>query len=172
MFQPGPNDALSQSMKLRLLMASENSNRQTHKVHTGSSSCSPEFPILSFFSLFFKFFLSLFYPFFSSSPLSFILFLFLIFPHSVIRFSFSPFFKWCFSSFSHQNWQFLPECPHFFLFFSSFVFGPILDDRLKEKLLKPWKGALSSHSVCPCVCERATGHTFWPRNLIFGLSDP
>ena len=23
--------------------------------------------------------------------------------------------------------------------------GPILDDRLKEKLLKPWKGALSSH---------------------------
>ena len=22
------------------------------------------------------------------------------------------------------------------------------------------------------VCARATGHTFWPRNLIFGLSDP
>ena len=32
-----------------------------------------------------------------------------------------------------------------------FVVGPILDDRLKEKLLKPWKGALSSHSVCLCV---------------------
>ena len=35
------------------------------------------------------------------------------------------------------------------------VFGPILDDRLKEKILKHWKGALSSHSVCvsvrPCV---------------------
>ena len=34
--------------------------------------------------------------------------------------------------------------------------GPILDDRLKKKILKPWKGAHSSHSVCvsvcPCVC--------------------
>ena len=30
--------------------------------------------------------------------------------------------------------------------------GPILDDRLKEKILKPWKGALSSHSVCLSVC--------------------
>ena len=26
--------------------------------------------------------------------------------------------------------------------------------------------------VCLCVCARATGHTFWSRNLIFGLSDP
>ena len=57
--------------------------------------------------------------------------------------------------------------------------GPILDDRLKEKILKPWKGALSSHSVClsvclsvcPSVCERPTGYTFWPRNLIFGQND-
>ena len=32
------------------------------------------------------------------------------------------------------------------------IIGPILDDRLKEKILKPWKGALSSHSVCLCVC--------------------
>ena len=47
--------------------------------------------------------------------------------------------------------------------------GPILDDRLKEKLLKPWKGALCFHfrvcpSVCPSVrlsvCSRATSHTF------------
>ena len=31
--------------------------------------------------------------------------------------------------------------------------GPILDDRLKEKLLKPWKGALCSHyRVCLSVC--------------------
>ena len=31
-------------------------------------------------------------------------------------------------------------------------FGPILDDRLKEKLLNPWKGALSSQfRVCPSV---------------------
>ena len=59
-------------------------------------------------------------------------------------------------------------------------FWPILDDRLKEKILKPWKGALSSHSespsvrlfVCLCVCEQATGHNFWPRNLISGLSSP
>ena len=27
-------------------------------------------------------------------------------------------------------------------------------------------------SVCVCVRARATGHTFWPTNLIFGLSDP
>ena len=26
--------------------------------------------------------------------------------------------------------------------------------------------------MCLCVCAQATGHTFWPRNLIFGLSDP
>ena len=60
------------------------------------------------------------------------------------------------------------------------IIGPIRDDSLKEKILKPWKGALISHSVClsvcvsvcVCVCERAIGHTFWPRNLIFGLSDP
>ena len=57
------------------------------------------------------------------------------------------------------------------------VFGPILDDRLKEKLLKPWKGALSSHfhvclSVCLSVFTRATGHTFCHRNLIFGFNDP
>ena len=51
--------------------------------------------------------------------------------------------------------------------------GPILDDRLKEKILKPWKGAHSSHfRVCLSVCNQATEHIFWPRNLIFGLSDP
>ena len=26
--------------------------------------------------------------------------------------------------------------------------------------------------LCVCVCAQATGHTFWPRNLIFGLNDP
>ena len=61
------------------------------------------------------------------------------------------------------------------------MIGPILDDRLKEKLLKPWKGALSSHfrvcpsvcpSVCLSVCKHATGHTFSTRNLFFGLNDP
>ena len=31
------------------------------------------------------------------------------------------------------------------------VFGPILDDRLKEKILKPRKGAHSSHYVCLSV---------------------
>ena len=35
--------------------------------------------------------------------------------------------------------------------------GPILDDRLKEKL-KPWKGAHSSHfRVCPSVCLSVRG---------------
>ena len=54
--------------------------------------------------------------------------------------------------------------------------GPILDDRLKEKILKPWKGALSIHfrvclsvsvcvCVCVCLCTRATDHSFWARNL-------
>ena len=32
-----------------------------------------------------------------------------------------------------------------------FFIGPILDDRLKEKKMKPWKGAHSSQSVCPSV---------------------
>ena len=45
------------------------------------------------------------------------------------------------------------------------------------KILKPWKGVLCIHfrvclSVCLSVCPRATEHTFWPRNLIFGLKDP
>ena len=31
------------------------------------------------------------------------------------------------------------------------IFGPILDDRLKEKILKPWKGVHSSHFVCVSV---------------------
>ena len=57
------------------------------------------------------------------------------------------------------------------------LIGPILDDRLKEKLLKPWKGALCFHfrvcpSVCLCVRNRAKEHIFRPRNLIFWLSDP
>ena len=57
--------------------------------------------------------------------------------------------------------------------FSNLIVGPILDDRLKEKLLKTWKGAHSSHfRVCVSVYTRATEHSFWPRNLIFGLSDP
>ena len=58
------------------------------------------------------------------------------------------------------------------------VIGSILDDRLKEKFLKPWKGVLCIHfrvcvCVCVSVCSLATGHTFWPRNLSFGgLNDP
>ena len=43
----------------------------------------------------------------------------------------------------------------------------------KEKILKPWNGVLCIHfSVCLCVCSRATEHTCWPWNLIFGLNDP
>ena len=54
-------------------------------------------------------------------------------------------------------------------------FGPILDDRLKGKFLKPWKGVLCVHfRVCPSVCPRATGHIFRhrPRNLFFWSNDP
>ena len=41
------------------------------------------------------------------------------------------------------------------------------------KILKPWKGVLCIHfRVCLSVCVRSTEHTFWPRNLIFGLKDP
>ena len=32
-----------------------------------------------------------------------------------------------------------------------------LYDRLKETILKPWKGALSSHSVCVSVCLSVNG---------------
>ena len=50
---------------------------------------------------------------------------------------------------------------------------PILDDRLREKILKPWKGVLCIHfCVSPSVCPQATKHTFWLGNLIFGLSGP
>ena len=45
--------------------------------------------------------------------------------------------------------------------------GPILDDRLKEKLMKPWKGAHSSHfRMCPSVRKWAIEQIFWPSNLI------
>ena len=64
----------------------------------------------------------------------------------------------------------LPSLPFHIL--GGVFFGPILDDRLKVKLLKPWKAALSGHFrvcrfVCVYVCKRATGHTFWFRSLIF-----
>ena len=40
---------------------------------------------------------------------------------------------------------------------TSLYIGPILDDRLKEKLLKPWKGAHSSHfRVCVSFRMRTT----------------
>ena len=59
--------------------------------------------------------------------------------------------------------------------------GPILDDRLKDKLLKSLNGVFCIHfrvclSACLPVClsahNQATEHTFWPRNQIFGLDDP
>ena len=49
--------------------------------------------------------------------------------------------------------------------------GPILDDRLKEKFLKPWKGVLCINFRV-CLSVSATEHTFWSRNLIFESSDP
>ena len=35
--------------------------------------------------------------------------------------------------------------------------GLILDDRLKETFLKPWKGVLCIHFVCVCVCLSVCG---------------
>ena len=59
----------------------------------------------------------------------------------------------------------------------TFFLGPILDDRLQEEFLKPWKGVLCFHfhvclSVFACVSvrSRATQYIFWLRNL-FGLND-
>ena len=53
--------------------------------------------------------------------------------------------------------------------------GPILDDRLKDRLRKPWKGVLFTF-VCVCVCTRgllrSRSHFFQPRKLIFGLNNP
>ena len=45
--------------------------------------------------------------------------------------------------------------------------GPILDDRLKEKILKPGKGALSSQAVCLSVsfCLSARGLQSTPFEL-------
>ena len=53
-----------------------------------------------------------------------------------------------------------------------YVIGPILDDRLKEKLMS-FVSVCVSVCVCVClsVCPLATRHTFWPRNLIFGSND-
>ena len=57
-----------------------------------------------------------------------------------------------------------------------FVVGPILVDRLKEKILKPLKGILCIHNslscvcvcvfVCVSVCPRATEHIFSPRKCV------
>ena len=63
------------------------------------------------------------------------------------------------------------QCLLVFCFF--YGFGPILENRLKEKILKPWKFVLCIHfrvclSVCLSVCNRANEHTFWHRNLFLG----
>ena len=40
------------------------------------------------------------------------------------------------------------------------IIEPILDDRFKEKIMKPGKGVLCSQfCVCVSVCTRATEHT-------------
>ena len=46
------------------------------------------------------------------------------------------------------------------------IIGPILDDRLEEKILKPWKGALSSHSVCLSVCLSVRPWTGYKSHLL------
>ena len=50
---------------------------------------------------------------------------------------------------------------------------PILDDGLKERILNPERAFSVITFVCACLCVSpwAREHSFWPRNLIFGLSD-
>ena len=65
-----------------------------------------------------------------------------------------------------------------YMLWTCLIIGPILDDRLRKNSWNPER--VSSVftflsvcvSVCLCVCTRATEHTFWPRSLIFGSSDP
>ena len=54
----------------------------------------------------------------------------------------------------------------FFVFVLITLVGPLLDDRLKKRK------RVSSVFTFVSVCARATEHTFWSRNLIFGLKDP
>ena len=57
-----------------------------------------------------------------------------------------------------ENWSKLVYLSHDL----SGSFGPIFDDRLKEKSLKPWKGALCIHFR---VCVSARGLHSTPFNL-------
>ena len=54
-------------------------------------------------------------------------------------------------------------CQHHHLMHVSPAIGPILDgDRLKDKILKPWKGVLCIHF---CVCESVCGLQRTPFDL-------
>ena len=55
-----------------------------------------------------------------------------------------------------------------------FVEPLISDHRQKLERLKPWYGSQSLKPLCVClsVCSQATGHSFWPRNLIFWHNTP
>ena len=56
------------------------------------------------------------------------------------------------------------------VFWGQGIFGPLIDDRLKEKFLKPRKNVLCFHfrvCVCLCVCPYASYRAhLWPRNLL------
>ena len=70
--------------------------------------------------------------------------------------------------------------------FQDFFLQPIIKDRPKNyffcfskfsflRFLQTFFDFFSYTTLvnfCLSVCPRATGHTFWPRNLIFGLNDP
>ena len=57
----------------------------------------------------------------------------------------------CTQDTGHSRWSFGAAWKLYIDFQAAPNFGPILDDRLKEKILKPWKGAHSCHSTCLCV---------------------
>ena len=69
------------------------------------------------------------------------------FPHTAQnRFlSFSWTIYWLFRRSQSIAWKFSWSC----CTLSRSIIGPILDDRLKEKFLKPWKDVLCIHCVCP-----------------------
>ena len=52
------------------------------------------------------------------------------------------------------------------------IFGPLLDDRLKENLKKKSWNPERMSFVFTFVSVRVTEHTFWPRNLIFWTEGP
>ena len=69
-----------------------------------------------------------------------------------------------------------------FCYWEKYTFGILEIELLDRSLMIGWRKNSSNPermssvftlvSVCLSVCNQTTEHIFWPRNLIFGLSDP